>query len=438
MTSVRKMRVGMSHPLDRRARGGRIITVAAFAVLTFAGSFAILRNAAGASVAGSPDGDFVALTTSDTLSGLQLAELSQDVFEGLDDGAPDGTGIDVALIDTGVAPVEGLLGEDKVLHGPDLSGEGISEQFATVDTNGHGTHLAGIIAGDRVGAEGVAPGARIVSVKVAGRDGDVGLHQLIAAIDWVIEHRDSDGLNIRILNFSYGVSGVPTHVGDPLSAALQRAWNSGILVVTSAGNNGADSGQLTSPGLNPYLLAVSSVDSTTGVADDRLEPTEWSSRGDGIRNPDVAAPGRSIASYRVVGSMADVESPTARVGDDLFLGSGTSQSAAVVSGIAARLLERFPTLTPDQVKATLVASAVSSRVADSAAVGHGVVDGSAALASPFFTSGSQSHDSADPLGLIGGYESDWTGGSWGGGYWGGGSWGGGSWGGGSWGGGSWG
>ena len=438
MTSDKKGLVGtMRYPANRRARtGGRLIVMAAFALSTVAGTFTLLRSDAGASELASIDAQFVEHTASDTLSGIDLSELSHDVFGVLADDAADGTGVDVALIDTGVAPVEGL-GELKVLHGPDLSSEAGSVELATVDTNGHGTHLAGIIAGDRAGAEGLAPGARIVSVKVAGRDGKVGLDQLLAAIDWVIDNRDSDGLNIRVLNFSYGVSGVPSHVGDPLSAALERAWDAGILVVVSAGNEGAGSSGLSAPGLNPYLLSVASVDSTVGIADAELEPTVWSSHGDGVRDPDLAAPGRSIASYRVVDSAADIDSPTARVGDDLFLGSGTSQSAAVVSGVAARLLERFPAMTPDQVKSTLTASAVPSTVADSKAVGHGVVDGAAALASPFFTSPDQSHLSARGPQTGAPAQGSWDGGSWDGGSWDGGSWDGGSWDGGSWDGGSW-
>ena len=189
---------------------------------------------------------------------VTLDELRDDVLD--DVGLDAGTGVDVALIDTGVAPVTGLDG-DKVLHGPDLSFEGSAADVAYLDTHGHGTHMAGIIAGDRAGHEGIAPGARIVSVKVAGHDGLTTVPQVVAAIDWVVEHRTTDGLNIRVLNLSLGQQGVDSHIGDPLSAAVERAWDAGIFVVVAAGNDGETQAHLDSPAIDPYVMAVGAVDS---------------------------------------------------------------------------------------------------------------------------------------------------------------------------------
>ena len=143
-----------------------------------------------------------------------------------------------------------------MLHGPDLSFEGSSPEAAYLDTYGHGTHMAGIIAGERSDAPGIAPGARIVSVKVAGHDGITTVPQVVAAIDWVVEHHNTDGLNIRVLNLSLGQAGVTSHVGDALSAAVERAWDAGIVVVVAAGNRGATQGHLDSPAIDPYAISV--------------------------------------------------------------------------------------------------------------------------------------------------------------------------------------
>jgi serine protease AprX len=119
-----------------------------------------------------------------------------------------GSGIDIALIDTGIAPVDGLRHRGKVINGPDLSFDSQVKGLEYLDAYGHGTHLAGIIAGrvDNVATlskyddgnfVGVAPDARIVNVKVADAVGSTDVSQVIAAIDWVIDHRRDNGMNIR-------------------------------------------------------------------------------------------------------------------------------------------------------------------------------------------------------------------------------------------------
>src|SRR4051794_28203017 len=132
-----------------------------------------------------------------------------------------GQGIDVALVDTGVAPVQGLT-NSQVVYGPDLSLDSQDPQRAYVDSYGHGTAMAGIIAGnDGVagGYQGVAPNARLVSVKVGARDGAVDVSQIIAGIDWVVEHAHDNGMNIRVLNLSLGTSSTQSYVLDPLAHA---------------------------------------------------------------------------------------------------------------------------------------------------------------------------------------------------------------------------
>jgi subtilisin family serine protease len=301
-----------------------------------------------------------------------------------------GAGVDVALIDSGVAPVDGMPASN-VANGADLSFESQAENLRYLDTYGHGTHLAGIIAGrdrsvsnERDPSEfmGVAPDSRIVNVKVAAHSGATDVSQVLAAIDWVVQHRNDNGMNIRVLNLAYGTDGEQDYRLDPLTFAVEAAWNHGIVVVVAAGNSQFGSARMNNPAYDPYVLAVGADDTkgTRGVEDD--EVPAWSARGDGIRNPDVIAPGKSVASLRVSGSLIDQQHPGGRVNDHLFRGSGTSQAAAVVAGAAALLLDQRPELSPDQVKALLKDTASRLPGTDPAAQGGGLIDLKAATRSP--------------------------------------------------------
>ncbi len=299
-----------------------------------------------------------------------------------------GAGVGVAIIDSGVSRVKGLAGAGKVVYGPDLSFESQAANLTNKDTYGHGTHLAGIIAGRDPEAPadvkdgtydyflGVAPDAKIVSLKVADRNGATDVSQILAAIDWVVQHKNDPGLNIRVLNLSFGTDGVQDYRIDPLAYAVEVAWKKGIVVVVSAGNGGYGSEKLNNPAYDPYVLAVGGTDSNgTHNSNDDTIPS-WSSFGDGTRNPDIVAPGKSIVSLRVPGSALDEAYPAARQGTSprFFRGSGTSESAAVVSGAVALLLQKKPQLTPDQVKAILKGTAKFLPVADSRGQGAGLID----------------------------------------------------------------
>jgi serine protease AprX len=288
-----------------------------------------------------------------------------------------GQGVTVALLDSGIAQVPGLDAPGKVSYGPDLSIEG-NGTLAQLDSFGHGTHLAGIIAGrsasnpaaDLPGAPasvqlGIAPDAGLLSVKLATSDGSTDVSQVIAALDWVTEHQTApDGSRVRVVNLSFGTDSVQQYQVDPLAAAAENAWRHGLVVVVSGGNDGPDSGHLTDPAIDPYLLAVGAADSdgrVDGWAHDHAQPAAFNSAGTTGRHVDLIAPGTSLVSLRSPGSAVDIENPQGRVSGDatgrLFRGSGTSQAAAVVSGAAALLLQAYPTLTPDQVKAALITSA---------------------------------------------------------------------------------
>jgi serine protease AprX len=305
-----------------------------------------------------------------------------------------GRGVDVAVIDSGVVPVDGLRTPGKVVNGPDLSFEASACDGRTctaspvryLDTYGHGTHMAGIIAGrddatpgtvtsaDSGSFTGVAPDARIVSVKVADAQGATDVSQVIAAIDWVVQNKNRNGLNIRVLNLSFGTDGVQDYRLDPLAYAVEVAWHSGIAVVVAAGNGGYGTEKLNDPAYDPFVIAVGGLDGrgTHGTGDDVIPA--WSSTGDRTRNPDLVAPGASVVSLRAPGSYLDTQNPQARTGERLFRGSGTSQAAAVVSGVAALLVQQRPGITPDQLKALLRGTAKALPAADPIAQGRGMVD----------------------------------------------------------------
>ena len=315
-----------------------------------------------------------------------------------------GEGVDVALIDSGVSPVEGMFAGKNLIYGPDLSFESQDPTLTHVDTNGHGTHMAGIIAGRKgYGAEqfyGMAPFARIVSLKVATREGVTDVSQVIAAINWVVEHRNTDGLNIRVLNLSFGTDGVQDYLLDPLAFAVEQAWNEGIVVVVAAGNDGNGS-ELRNPAYDPFVIAVGSAETngTHTVNDDTV--STFSNCGTEERHVDVVAPGRSIVSLRNPDSFADKHHPEAVVGADYMLGSGTSQAAAVVSGAAALIIDRNPSATPDYVKGLLMGTARLIPNTKSVCQGGGLIDLAYALKySNYVSYPAQSHEPSQGLGSL--------------------------------------
>jgi serine protease AprX len=391
-----------------------------------------------------------------------------------------GRGVDVALIDTGVAPVPALSGSGKIVNGPDLSLESQNPTFEHLDTNGHGTFMAGIIGGNDGqpgGYRGVAPDSRILSVKVADADGGVDVSQVIAAIDWVVQHRRDDGMDIRVLNLSYGTNSSQSFLVDPLAYAVERAWKAGIVVVTAAGNTGIGSG-LADPAYDPWVISVGAADTmgTPSPADD--QPASFSagasctgSAAMGCRAPDLLAPGAHLQGLRDPGSYVDQNNPNAALGDQYFRGSGTSEAAAYVTGAVADLLQEYPQLTPDQVKQMLVESSDSLAGFSRLSQGAGELDLNALLAdAPHSVSVSHllsigtgaleasrgsNHLTLNGVVLQGGQDifgkpfnslkmavlealgSSWSGGTWNGSSWSGSSWSGSSWSGSSWSGSSW-
>lgn len=306
-----------------------------------------------------------------------------------------GKDVTVAVIDTGVAPLQGLDRPGKLMDGPDLSFEGQWHATRYIDGFGHGTHLAGIIAGRDRGWDaehpdprvfaGVAPDAQVLNLKVGSSDGGADVSQVIAALDWAVQHRHEGGLNVRVISLAYGTASPQPWEVDPLAHAVESAWDAGIVVVTAAGNDGLDAPRLVMPAADPNILAVGALDPRGTVAPDDDTVADFTNGGSATRHPDVVAPGRSVVSLRVPGGYADTLSPEGRVEGDtsgrFFRGSGTSQATAFVAGQVALLLQERPELTPDQVKALLVATARPLPVSGPA-TGAGVTDLLAALEAP--------------------------------------------------------
>jgi serine protease AprX len=170
----------------------------------------------------------------------------------------------------------------------------------------------------------------------------------------VVAHKNDDPANpIRVINLSYGTAGSAAFWVDPVQFAVEKAWKAGIVVVTAAGNNGNGSAHLTNPATSPWGISVGAADTknTLTTNDDWLSTFTNTDSG---RPLDLLAPGVSIASLRDPGSAIDQQYATARVGETLFRGSGTSQAAAITSAAVALLLQARPTLTPDKVKYNLV------------------------------------------------------------------------------------
>jgi serine protease AprX len=400
-----------------------------------------------------------------------------------------GDGVDVAIIDSGIASVEGLNAPGKVIYGPDLSLESQSPNLTNLDTYGHGTFMAGLIAGrdndathpydanDPSQYRGMAPDARLVSIKVASADGGTDVSQVIAGIDWVVQHAHDPGMNIRVLNLSYGTNSAQSYVLDPLAFAAEAAWKKGIVVVASAGNLGFQRSHgvtaLADPAFDPYIIAVGSSDSrgNSKVTDDTVSTFSASVRWGNSRGPDFVAPGAHLQGLRAPESYIDAHHPEGKIDSRYFRGSGTSQSAAITSGAVALLLSKYPELTPDQVKKFIQNSAYRLSGPSSLVQGAGEIQLAPTLSAPppTFVQNFVSSVGAGLLELARGTDhitddgavlrgeqdifghrfdatgmaqleaagSSWSGGRWSGSSWSGSSWSGSSWSGSSWSGSSW-
>ena len=301
----------------------------------------------------------------------------------------DGTGIGVAVIDSGVNQIF-----DLTQSASKTSRIVYSQNFdplanTTSDLYGHGTHVSGIIAGNGgsstcgncdVTFRGIAPNANIINLRVLDSNGSATDSTVIAAIQQAIALKSL--YNIRVINLSLGRGIFESYALDPLCQAVEQAWKAGIVVVVAAGNYGRDNsnsnygyGTITAPGNDPYVITVGAMKTmgTATRADDLI--TTYSSKGptmlDQVIKPDLVAPGNLVVSdLASTNATLFVNNPQNQVtisyyqtnnnqnaSSNYFILSGTSMAAPMVSGAAALLLQQNPSLAPDQVKARLMKTA---------------------------------------------------------------------------------
>jgi serine protease AprX len=281
-----------------------------------------------------------------------------------------GKGVGVAVIDTGIA---GDLPDFRVSQTDSTSrvvATAATNPYATGDDDsyGHGTHVAGIIAGNgtnRASSDpldgdyvGVAPDANLISIKASDEQGDATVLDVIYGLQFAVDHKAD--FNIRVVNLSLESTDPQSYRTDPLDAAAEAAWFNGIVVVAAAGNRGTAGDAVDyAPGNDPYVVSVGAVDDrgTANTVSDNV--TSWSSRGrtqDGYAKPDILAPGAHIVSDLAPGSAFASMCPSCVVSGQYIRAGGTSMAAPMVSGAVAAMLQVHPELTPDQVKGALIAT----------------------------------------------------------------------------------
>jgi serine protease AprX len=284
-----------------------------------------------------------------------------------------GQGVTVAIVDTGIyshADFSGhLLGQRDFVDGAG------GAPMASFDGYGHGTHVAGMVAGTGASSytnkyQGVGTAANLIGLRVLDSDGRGQLSDVIAALDWILTTGISQ-YGIRVANLSLGMGVMGLQAQDPLVQAVDAVWDAGVVVVVSAGNHGS-SGHFTisSPGNSRKVITVGSLTDNSNSSDNDDRVSSFSSRGptlfDHILKPDLLAPGNKIIAPYSEGCELGWLLPS----DKVFCGyntsscsqhylklSGTSMAAGLVSGAVARMLQKSPSLTPSTVKARLMKTA---------------------------------------------------------------------------------
>jgi len=325
-----------------------------------------------------------------------------------------GQGIGVAIIDSGITSWHDDLtsrtgslypwGNQRVSAFVDFVNGGTQPY----DDDGHGTHVAGIIAGngyDSLGQKaGVAPDASLVSLKVLDASGNGNISNIIAAFDWIVEHHTE--YNIRVVNASVGAAIRESYWTDPLTLAAKRVVDAGVVVVTAAGNLGRNAageeqyGGITAPGNAPWVLTVgaSSTNGTPARGDDTM--ASFSSRGPTFKDwnakPDLVAPGvgtvslaNPLSNYYVTKSQYLAPGQLATPFMPYLSLSGTSMAAPVVSGTVALMLQANPALTPNMVKAILQYTAETNAGYNALTQGAGFLNALGAVRLAQFFAGAQ-------------------------------------------------
>jgi serine protease AprX len=263
-----------------------------------------------------------------------------------------GRGVTVALMDTGIA------------QHPDLDGsvvarvDFVQDGATLLDPSGHGTFVAGLIAAHGRSFKGVAPDAKLISLRVLDQNGNGTMHAVLAAFDWILKNRTTK--HIKVLNLSFGAPQRSSYHRELLAGVVESAWLAGVTVVAAAGNDGPAPGTVAMPGADPFVVTVGSLDDQGTVATNDDRESLFSSRGptrDGFAKPDLLAPGEHIVSLRVPGTALDRDERGNHSGGGLYARlTGTSAATAMAAGAAAVILEDQRTYSPTQVKGALMAS----------------------------------------------------------------------------------
>lgn len=303
----------------------------------------------------------------------------------------NGQGVGVAVIDSGISPVDDLnlkalpnFPRNRVVYSANF----VPNESTTADAYGHGTHVAGLIAGNGADSNaktntrtflGIAPTANLINLRALDENGEGSDSTVIAAIEAAISLQST--YNIKVINLSLGRPIYESYTLDPLCQAVEQAWQAGIVVVVAAGNDGRNLalnnegyGTIEAPGNDPYVITVGAANTvnTAALADDVM--ATYSSKGpsfiDQVAKPDIIAPGNLVTSLLAPGSNLQLQNPSfytpqswyatngsSAASTTYYPLSGTSMAAAVTSGAIADLMEVASYLTPDQVKVLVMASA---------------------------------------------------------------------------------
>ena len=281
-----------------------------------------------------------------------------------------GRGVTVAVLASGLwehpALAKDTRGENRIAGRYDAIRD--VADHPVPDASGHGTHMSSVIAhseqvltnGKPDGSyKGIAPDARLVAIKAFDEEGQGDFLDIVRGIQWDVDNRER--LDIKVLNLSFAARPRWPYFLDPINQALMRAWAAGITIVAAAGNEGPAPMTIGSPGNLPYIITVGAYTDSWTV-DDRNDDyiPGFSSRGptpSGHIKPDVVAPGGHIAGLAEPGSALTQKHPNYMISTGELVMTGTSQASALVSGIAALLLQLEPDLSPDDIKCKLMSSA---------------------------------------------------------------------------------
>lgn len=328
-----------------------------------------------------------------------------------------GDGITIGFLDTGLDQLQGtstglglstdLYGRDKFWGTYDAINNVISNY--SNEESGHGTHVASIAGNadyDVYGkVYGVAPNASLVGIKAFDAEGKATYADVIRGIDWALQIKDQ--INLRVLNMSFSGPARSYYWDDPLNQAVMKAWQAGIVVVASAGNNGPDPMTIGVPGNVPYIITVGAMTDNyteSDATDDKL--ATFSAAGptiEGFVKPEIVAPGGHLSGLMAFDTQIVQDHPEFHDGGRYFEMSGTSQAAGVVSGVVALMLMQEPTLTPDEVKCRLMDSAQTAFKDNGELAysifqqGSGMVNAEAALTSIASSCANQALDIAQDL-----------------------------------------